>query len=122
MENKYTIKFNNKIPIWESLQFENSNNNNSYPIITIHMEVYEKDILIYSIILKIIGHYYYCGSQNFEYENNNIEKTIITLCDNDITLLEIYHQLDTNYRNILNNTVLDIDSDYTRIFEYLYNF
>ena len=122
MENKYTIKFNNKIPTWESLKFENSGNNKSYPTIIINMEVFEKDeekdILIYSVMLKFEGHYYCCGSQNFEYDDNKIEKTIIKNCD-DTILDYIYDDLNKNYINIIDNTVLDINCDITRIFEHL---
>jgi hypothetical protein len=120
MENKYIIKFNNVIPTLDSLKFENSGTNTSYPNITIIMDVYEKDKLdlIYSINLKIKGHYYCCGSHNFEYENNDIERTIIKDCNNTI-LNDIYDELNNNYTNIINNTILDIENDVVRIFEYL---
>ena len=53
MENSYIIKFDNKIPTLESLKYENSGNNHSYPTITIDMKVYKKDILIHAVILHL---------------------------------------------------------------------
>ena len=60
MSNKYEIKFNNNVPKWNELSFENSGTNQSFIKANIFMEVYEKDELIYSIILEIINGNYYC--------------------------------------------------------------
>jgi len=111
---EYIIKFTNKIPTWESL----SGTNESYPKLNIMMKVYKKDKLdfsaIYSIKLEIDGHYYCCGSKNFEFDK--VKKTIIKECD-DKLLNDIYFELQNSYRNIFKDTVLDIWI--TRIFEQL---
>jgi hypothetical protein len=114
MTNKYEIKFNNNIPTWNELSFENSGTNQSFPKLNIFMEVYEKNNLIYSIILDIDGNYYCCGSKNFEFDKVN--KTIIKQCTQDI-MNNIYIELQSNYANIFKDTVLDIWI--TRIFEEL---
>jgi hypothetical protein len=112
--NKYEIKFNNNIPTWDKLSFENSGLNQSFEKINIIMEVYENNELIYSVILEINGNYYCCGSKNFEFDE--IKKTIIKNCNNKL-LKNIYYELQNNHKNIFKDTVLDIWI--TRIFEQL---
>ena len=114
MINKYEIKFINNIPTWDQLSFENSGTNESFPKLNILMEVYENNKIIYSILLDIDGHYYCCGSKNFEFDK--INKTIIKKCEEDI-MDNIYTELENNYSNIFKNTVLNIWV--TRIFEEL---
>lgn len=114
MTNKFEIKFNNNVPTWIELSFENSGTNQSFPIVNIFMEVYEKDNLIYSIKLEINGNYYCCGSKNFEFDK--VKKTIIKECNYKL-LSDIYSELQNSYRNIFIDTVLDIWI--TRIFEQL---
>ncbi len=110
----YIIKFNNNIPTWNELSFENSGTNHSFPKLNILMEVYKRDSLIYSVKLEINGIYYCYGSINFEFDN--ILKTIIKKYKQD-KLNNIYTELQTNYRNIFKDTVLDIWV--TRIFREL---
>lgn len=112
MENKFKIKFDYNIPSWKL--FLDCNINESYPELNIFMEVYENNLLIYSVKIFIKGHYYCCGSQNFEFDK--ISKTIIKDCDNN-TIDNIYIELKNNYRHIFKNTVLDIWIN--RIFEEL---
>lgn len=114
MTNKFEIKFKNTVPTWIELSFENSGTNQSFHKINIVMEVYEKDKLIYSIILEINGNYYCCGSRNFEFDK--VKKTIIKECNYKL-LHDIYFELQNSYRNIFTDTVLDIWV--TRIFEQL---
>ena len=114
MTNKFEIKFNNNVPTWIELSFENSGTNQSFLLVNIFMEVYEKDNLIYSIKLEINGNYYCCGSKNFEFDK--VKKTIIKECDYKL-LNNIYCELQNNYRNIFKDTILDIWI--TRIFEQL---
>ena len=115
MTNKYEIKFNSNVPTWNELSFENTGTNQSFIKVSIFMEVYEKDKLIYSIILEIInGNYYCCGSKNFEYEQ--VKKTIILDCEPKL-LNDIHSELQNSCRYIFKDTVLDIWT--TRIFEQL---
>jgi hypothetical protein len=114
MTDKYIIKFNNSIPTWSELSYENSGTNQSFPKANIFMEVYEKHKVIYSIKLEINGNYYCCGSKNFEFDK--VVKTIIKECDNKL-LNDIYSELQNSNINVFDNTVLDIWI--TRIFEEL---
>ena len=62
------IKFNNNIPTWEL--FKNLGVQQAFPKIIVIMEVFSVNEMIYSVQYKIEGHYYCCGSQNFEFEEN----------------------------------------------------
>jgi hypothetical protein len=108
----YTIEFNNQIPTYESLSYCNE----SYPKIYIEMNIKQFNTLIYSVKLEFNGHYYCCGSQNFEFEEKDIKKTIIKDCDksikNDIYNKSIY------LTKAFNGTVLKIWT--TRIFDQLF--
>ena len=64
--------------------------NQAYPKLNICMEVYEKDELIYSIILDINGNYYCWGSVNFEFDI--VKKSIIKDCKHNL-LKDIHHEL-----------------------------
>lgn len=115
MSNKYEIKFNISVPTWNELSFENSGTNQSFINANIFMEVYEKDELIYSIILEIInGNYYCCGSKNFEFDK--VKKIIIKDCEPKL-LYDFNSELQNSYRHIFKDTVLDIWI--TRIFDEL---
>ncbi len=116
MTSRYDIKFNNNVPTWDELSFENSGTNQSFHKLNILMEVYEKDELIYSILLEIFGNYYCCGSKNFDFDKVN--RTIIKECELlDELIDDIYSELQNNYRTIFKDTVLNIWI--TRIFEEL---
>ena len=69
--------------------------------------------------VKLKGHYYCCGSHNFEYDDKETEVNIIKDCNDDTIRSEIYDELNNNHTNITNNTILDINCDIERIFEYL---
>ena len=114
MESKYKIIFDNYIPTWEELKYENSGTNHSYNEVNIYMKVYEYNVMIYSVKLKFIGNYYCCGSYNFEFDK--IKTDVIKKC-NIQTIDSIYTELQTNYKNIFDGSVLDIWK--TRIFKEL---
>jgi hypothetical protein len=108
MTDKFKIEFNNNIPTWNELSFENSGNNLSYSEINIVMNVYYEDLIIYSSNFCIEGIYSYCGSLNFEFDE--IKLDIIKDCDNktkDLIINEIEKKCDY-IKNMLNGTVLDI--------------
>ncbi len=110
--NKYKIKFNHNVPKWKELTFEKLGSNMSFLELNVFMEVYDNDELIYSIKLEINGIYYCCGSQNFEFDKINSQ---IIIDYDDIE--SIYNELQNNYKNIFNDTVLSIWK--TRIFDEL---
>ena len=76
------------------------------------MEVYKDGGLIYSVSVHIEGHYYCCGSKNFEYDKVDRHITKDYEYKN-----EIYKDLQKRYRNVFNGTVLSIWT--TRIFKEL---
>lgn len=114
MEQIYNIVFDNKIPTWEEMKIDNYKNNETFPEIEIFMMVYKKEKVIYSIKLKIKGHYYSCGVNTFEFDK--IEKIMVKKCDYSI-VKSIYNELKNNYKNVFDNSLLDFYK--TEIFEYL---
>ncbi len=111
----YTIIFKHNIPSWNMFQIMDIQE--AYPKINVLMEVYcsKQKILLYSVELNIDGHYYCCGSCNFEYDR--VDKNTIKNIEN-IDLINgfmIEHQ--DKIKNYLNNTVMDIWK--TRVFDYL---
>jgi hypothetical protein len=99
---KYRFQFEHNIPTYESLSWEKTGRNESYHELYIMMEVYSNDKIIYSIELNMEGHYYCCGSRNFDYDI--IAKTIIQPCDLEID--DMNDELENNCKNIFRNTVL----------------
>ena len=102
------IKFNNNIPTWEL--FKNLGVQQAFPKIIVIMEVFSVNEMIYSVKYKIEGHYYCCGSQNFEFEENDIEKIIVKDCDESIKNL-IFEEIQKQSKGIkdtFNDTILSI--------------
>jgi len=104
------IKFKNNIPTWEL--FKNMGVERAFPKITIIMEVFSASAneMIYSLQYKFEGHYYCCGSQNFEFEEKDIEKTILQDCDGSIKKIIIQKLLNQSksIKDIFNDTILSI--------------
>jgi hypothetical protein len=103
------IKFRNNIPTWEL--FLNLGVQQAFPNIIIIMEVFSAaNEMIYSVQYKIEGHYYCCGSQNFEFDDNNIKKTVLKDCDystKEVISEEIQKQ-SKGIKDTFNDTVLSI--------------
>jgi|DEB19_MinimDraft_3_1074340.scaffolds.fasta_scaffold98614_1 hypothetical protein len=107
MEQIY-IKFKNNIPTWELLK--NLGVQQAFPKIIIIMEVFSANEMIYSVQYKIEGHYYCCGSQNFEFEENDIEKTVLKDCDGSIKnlIIEEIQKQSKCIKDNFNDTILNI--------------
>ena len=97
----YTIEFNNIVPTWKSLSYSNE----SYPKISIQMNILRLDNLIYSVKLDFTGHYYCCGSRNFEFEDKDVKKTIIK--NSEEPVINILNKSELT-KEIFNGTVLEI--------------
>lgn len=99
----YKIKFTHNIPSYDSLSYEKTGTNESYHDLYILMKVYIGRKLIYSIKINMEGHYYCCGSRNFEYQK--VVKTVIKECNADI-LTNILNELNNKYSDVFKNSVL----------------